>query len=154
MVESDAPGVLGQVPNVPLLHMVDGRLARYYELRTNRPLYMFRRGRTYTLTYDDSRLPGHYGWKVPARLDGIRNEYDGLKRGRGRKTTVDRPTEKLADEVRRIIRDLDDRGRWISTYTGQPLVGQPKFSLNSRFISSEVFSRNIETLSAYLLAAR
>ncbi len=37
--------------------LADGRLARYYELKTNRPLYMNRRGKTYTLTYDDSNFP-------------------------------------------------------------------------------------------------
>ena len=33
----------------------DGRLARYYELKTNRPLYMTRDGDEYSLTYDDSQ---------------------------------------------------------------------------------------------------
>ena len=39
--------------------LADGRLARYYELKTNRPLYMARRGDEYSLTYDDSKLPDH-----------------------------------------------------------------------------------------------
>ncbi|MCP4175080.1 MAG: hypothetical protein GY758_30395 [Fuerstiella sp.] len=42
--------------------LTDGQLVRYYELRTNRPLYMERREKAYSLTRDDSRLPGHYGW--------------------------------------------------------------------------------------------
>jgi len=41
----------------------DGTVARYYELKTNRPLYMDSR---YQLTYDDSAVPGHYGWKQAA----------------------------------------------------------------------------------------
>ena len=41
----------------------DGRVARYYELGTNRPLYT---DAGYRLTYDDSAAPGHYGWKQPA----------------------------------------------------------------------------------------
>ncbi|MFN9911154.1 MAG: polysaccharide lyase, partial [Pirellulaceae bacterium] len=42
----------------------DGFIARYYELQTNRPLYMRRAGEDYRLTYEDADLPGHYGWKT------------------------------------------------------------------------------------------
>ena len=49
----------------------DGQLARYYELKSNKPLYMSRRGKTYSLTYDDSRLPSHYGWKCACRVDEL-----------------------------------------------------------------------------------
>ena len=52
--------------------LADGRLARYYELKTNKPLYMNRQGSVYSLTYDDSRLPSHYGWKVENRLQQLR----------------------------------------------------------------------------------
>ena len=52
----------------------DGRLARYYEMKTNRPLYMTRDRDEYSLTYDDSKLPDHYGWKVDSRLDAIEAE--------------------------------------------------------------------------------
>jgi len=42
----------------------DGRLARFYELQTNRPLYFRRTGKQYDLTYaDDDRLPTHYAFK-------------------------------------------------------------------------------------------
>lgn len=44
----------------------DGRLARFYELGTNRPLFMTR---GYALTYEDDDLPTHYGFKVVATLD-------------------------------------------------------------------------------------
>ena len=57
----------------------DGRLARYYELRTNKPLYMTRRGKTYSLTYDDSNLPSHYGWKTVSRIDELERNYEALK---------------------------------------------------------------------------
>ena len=39
----------------------DGKLARYYELRTNRSLFMNRSGKNYFLTYSDKNLPDHYG---------------------------------------------------------------------------------------------
>jgi len=44
---------------------------------------------------------------------------------------------------------IDLKQRW-----GEVLAGQPKFKLNTPYISSEVFSRNIETLSEYLIATQ
>jgi hypothetical protein len=51
----------------------------------------------------------------------------------------------LEGKARRIIRDLDQQGRWITTYAGERLVGQPKFQRGFRYISSDVFSRNVES---------
>ncbi|WP_315940515.1 hypothetical protein [Gimesia alba] len=63
----------------------DGQLARYYELKTNRPLYMTRRGKKYSLTYDDSDLPRHYGWKIESHLTSLQREFNTLKSARKRK---------------------------------------------------------------------
>jgi PelA/Pel-15E family pectate lyase len=131
----------------------DGRLARFYELKTNKPLYMFRRGDFYTLTYEDSDLPSHYAWKINSRLEKIETRYYQLKQG----ITVIKPKHDIANlkrQVRKINENLDEKGRWISTYQGEHLAGQPKFKLNTLYISSEVFSRNIETLSEYLIATQ
>ncbi|MBX6313601.1 MAG: pectic acid lyase [Isosphaeraceae bacterium] len=127
----------------------DGRIARYYEFGTNKPLYMDAR---YQLTYDDSAAPSHYGWKQPARFEEIAKAYQDAKSGAD--PIRDRTTEELEEDVRRIIRELDAEGRWITTYAGERLVGQPKFSDSFRYISSAVFSHNIETLSEYLTIAR
>jgi hypothetical protein len=51
-----------------------------------------------------------------------------------------------------IIGRLDDRGRWISRYQGQPLVGQPKFADGESFLSSAVFSHNLSILAKFLSA--
>ncbi|MBL8826730.1 MAG: pectic acid lyase, partial [Planctomycetaceae bacterium] len=50
----------------------DRRLARFYELKTNRPLYFTKQ---YELTYDDSDLPTHYGFKIDSKLDRIEKAY-------------------------------------------------------------------------------
>jgi len=131
----------------------DGRLARFYELRTNRPLYMHRRGDTYTLTYDDDDLPSHYGWKIDARLDSLRRRYRQLRDESPRDRTSPKPAD-LQRKVREIIERLDEQGRWVSTYDGQRLVGQAKFELGQPYIASAVLARNIETLSRYLLATQ
>jgi PelA/Pel-15E family pectate lyase len=133
--------------------LADGRLARYYELRINRPLYMFRRGDVYTLTYDDSKLPKHYGWKIDSRLNEIEERYKKLKHN---VPTADE-SKSLANierQVRKVIKELDDKGRWISIYRGEQLVGQPKFELISSYISSAVFSANIGLLSEYMIATK
>jgi PelA/Pel-15E family pectate lyase len=129
----------------------DGQLARYYELKTNKPLYMVRHGKTYSLSYDDSKLPEHYGWKTESRLDDIEKRYEELLQG---VQSVEAPDDDLEAQTQQIIADLDDQGRWISTYQGARLVGQPKFAPGSPYISSEVFSQNHETLSEYLQATR
>jgi hypothetical protein len=123
----------------------DGQLARYYELRTNRPLYM---NAQYELTYDDSAVPAHYGWKVPSRLEVIERSYEASRRGSPDEDP--RPLQALEAEVRTVIAELDAQGRWISVYAGQRLVGQPKFAEGFRYLSSAVFSRNVEVLSEYL----
>jgi hypothetical protein len=130
----------------------DGRLARFYELRTNRPLYMSRRGDTYSLTYDDSDLPSHYGWKMKSRLGEIEKRCYRLMQDTH--DMADFSSKEIAARVRRVIDDLDSQGRWLSVYDNGPLVGQPKFELNMPYISSAVFSANIELLSDYLDSTR
>jgi PelA/Pel-15E family pectate lyase len=130
----------------------DGRLARYYELETNKPLYMLRRSKSsYVLTYEDSNLPAHYGWKWDSRIGELERRYDALKSGREFPAQDDRD---LASDVRRIVDALDDQGRWLSTYDGERLVGQPKFPLHSQYLSSAVFSHNLSTLCRYLTTSR
>lgn len=126
----------------------EGRLARYYELETNRPLYMNRNGRDYALTYDDSRLPDHYGWKIDSRLDEIQRSYEAVRSSA--------PAEKpriaadLEPRVRQIIAVLDPLDRWLSVSRGERLIGDTTFPVGSLYLSSEVFSHHVETLSEYV----
>ncbi len=127
--------------------LADGRLARYYELKTNKPLYM---DSAYRLTYDDSDAPAHYGWKQSSGLEAIERDYQDARNGVDRE---DRPTspQALEKDVRRIVGELDDQGRWVSTHRqGDRLEGQPRFPEGFQFLSSAVFNRNVATLSAYL----
>ncbi|QDT08923.1 pectate lyase [Stieleria marina] len=50
----------------------DGKLARYYELKTNRPLYF---DKAYQITYDDADMPDHYGFIRESQLDEIERDY-------------------------------------------------------------------------------
>lgn len=128
----------------------DGRLARYYELETNTPLYM---NQKYELTHDDSKVPEHYGWKTVSRLPAIEKRYAELKAGTKR-PVVEKTTAPLAADVGRIIGELDAKGRWVSKHAGETLVGQPKLRANDLYLSSQVFSDNLNALSAYVHATR
>ena len=129
--------------------LADGRLARYYELKTNTPLYMVRRGEVYTLTYDDSNLPGHYGWKWDSRLGELERQYESLKNG-----LVATVREVRPEDIRRVISEIDECGRWVSTYGGERLVGQVKMPIGAKYLSSELFSRNLSAIADFVLATR
>ncbi len=124
----------------------DGKLARFYELKTNKPLYM---NSKYELTYDDSDVPSHYGWKVPSRLDKIEKEYKSFD-----KPAETKPKKIDPAKVRQILNELDSEGRWVSTYKGEKLTGQSKFADGQKYLSSAVFAKNIEILSEYLRNAQ
>ena len=125
----------------------DGRLARYYELQSNKPLYMSRAGDVYSLTYDDSDLPSHYGWKVENRVSELQSEFDRLAVGELTASTQPVPSLK---RVRQILDELDDQGRWVTTFHGEKLIGQQKFRSGQQYLSSERFSDNLRLLSHYL----
>ncbi|AMV22276.1 pectate lyase [Planctomyces sp. SH-PL14] len=129
----------------------DGQLARFYELKTNRPLYMTSK---YELTYDDSDVPTHYGWKIKSRLASIEKQFllaQSEKRPAGKPLPKPAPKKVKPEEVRKLIQALDPQGRWVSKANGEPLVGQPKFKPGEAYLSSQTFSRNLETLANFLL---
>jgi len=57
-----------------------------------------------------------------------------------------------AEAVHKIIGQLDAGGRRVSVYAGEGLVGQPKFAAGFRYISSDVFRKNVEALSDFAAA--
>ncbi|MDP6445874.1 MAG: pectate lyase [Pirellulaceae bacterium] len=127
--------------------LTDGRLARYYELKTNIPLYMARKGKVYRLTYDDDELPTHYGWKTDSRLDELSALFNAARSGKQGSST--KPAADRA-AIRRIIGQLDQQGRWVSTYGGERLVGQAKLKIGAEYLSSELFSRNLTKLAGHV----
>lgn len=124
----------------------DGKLARFYEMRTNRPLYMTK---NYELTYNGDDVPTHYAftiglrsWPVeeylgmdePTRLrrfESLRNSY----RNRGiRKAN--------AKETAKILKDMDERGAWVTRGT---LLAAPDRS-DLPIIDNGVFIKNMNVL--------
>jgi hypothetical protein len=127
----------------------DGRLARFYELKTNRPLYFTR---DYRLTYDSREMPTHYSFIVGSRLDEIEREYHRLKAGEAPAEDHDAREDlrNLAPRVRAIIAAMDERGAWVEPGVLDAHNTRPPGGI----ISSRTFARNVETLSAYLEARR
>jgi len=132
----------------------DGRLARFYELKTNRPLYFTK---DYRLTYSDADMPTHYAFKVGSNLDRIKRDYKKLAvDGPGKpqspwprfanKTTLD-----LTNRAAEIVRSLDDRGRWVE-WGRLKYHGDKNGTLFN--INCQTFVTNVTVLAEYLAATR
>ena len=120
----------------------NGKLSRFYELRTNKPLYFYRQGKRYFLTYDDSRVPNHYSFHRESRLDAIETEY---KRLLASKPAVPSVPPKDA-EVRQILSAMDARGAWVE----RGRLPHHKLEPASGIIQCQLFVDNVVTLSRWL----
>jgi PelA/Pel-15E family pectate lyase len=135
----------------------DGRLARFYELKTNEPLYFTRE---YELTKSDADMPTHYGFKVPSKLESLRKRYVKVKNAKpvdldkerarlwGR---IERTSPPAASEVRQIIAALDNRGAWVET---GKLKYHPDKTKDRPIISSATFARNLDLLTRYIASTK
>lgn len=129
----------------------DGRLARFYELQTNQPLYFTRQ---YELTSDDRDLPTHYAFKISSQLHSISKQYDELanlspqelanRRERLANRLGGSPAER---QVSSLVESLDERGAWVEEGT---LRYHGKSDDTSRIIDSATFAKNLETLSRWV----
>ena len=129
----------------------DGQLARFYELQTNTPLYLKRD--EYTLTYDDSDLPTHYGFKTDCRVDKLEARYNVLAAGGTPK--VSRSSLKtLRKDAARILAEIDPEARWITDKNGDPVVDRAIHKPEELFLDSAVFSKNVSRLAEFLKVAR
>lgn len=135
--------------------LASGRLARFYELKTNRPLYFTK---DYRLVYTDDDLPTHYSFRVPSNVRKLRSDYEKLLQTDPAKLKPAAAAEKvemtpaLAAESRQAIASLDAAGAWIEEGRlragGQPQDGP------TRVITTQTFIQNLGTLSRYIGANR
>jgi hypothetical protein len=125
----------------------DGRIARFYELQTNKPLYFTR---DYELTYDSGDMPTHYKFIWESRLDAIEAEYQRLRATDPSRLSAQPPpaVRDLAAPVRAVLAGMDARGAWVER---RPLrfhgVEPP-----SGAIRCETFANNVKTLCRFLAA--
>jgi len=133
--------------------LADGRLARFYELRTNRPLYFTK---DYQLTYSDADMPTHYSFKVGSSLDQIEREFERLsqtpidQRNPPAKKAPQKPSKSQESRVRSVLASLDSQGRWVEN-------GRMRYHGDAdptrRVISCERFVANVRVLAGYLATA-
>ncbi len=127
----------------------DGRLARFYELKTNKPLYFTR---DYELTYSDDDMPTHYGFKVSSKLDRIEKRYKALANSTWSppdqsKKSVPKPSP---EKVRDIIKAIDERGAWVEK-------GHLRYwddDATDRIIDPRTFVNNSKILARYIYYKR
>jgi PelA/Pel-15E family pectate lyase len=125
----------------------DGRWARFYELGTNKPLYC--KADTYEVTYDDSDLPTHYGFKIGSDL---------AKKITSAKTLMATPREEL---LRKRVDNADPK-KWASRAKGSALkVNLALKSMDKKGawivqdqISAREFIKHLNAMSTYVDAAR
>jgi len=154
-VETDDKRFLNAVsPAIQYLQgslLPNGQLARFYEPQTNKPLYFTR---DYQLTYDDSDVPTHYGFKVSSRLEGLAKQSSLLaslspselkeRRDRRFRLALQRPSDQA---VATVIAALDDRGAWVEEGRLRYHGGNDE---TRRIIDSATFIRHLTILSSYL----
>jgi hypothetical protein len=122
----------------------DGRLARFYELKTNRPLYFTQE---YELTYSDADCPTHYGFQVGSRVDSLRSRYERLRKDTwkaSKRPSAARSAAPTSTEVAKIVGDLDHRGAWVTNN------GLRYHRYQGAVIEMQVAVDNLNSLAAFL----
>jgi hypothetical protein len=123
----------------------DGTLARFYELKTNRPLCFTRK---YELTYSGDDTPTHYGFVWESRLDEIEAQYKRLVETDPASLSKmgSSPIPNLEQQSQLIIACLDDRGAWLEA---GPLRFH-RIEPESGVIRCQTFAENVKTLCQFV----
>src|SRR4051812_35873204 len=118
-----------------------GRLARFYELKTNRPLYFTKQ---YDLVYTADDLPTHYAFIIGSSVAELRQQYekllatDAAKLKPAKKPEEYKLSPSLTSAARAAIDSLDSRGAWVESgrlrAAGQPADGPQRIITTQTFI--------------------
>lgn len=127
-----------------------GLMARFYELKTNRPLYFTQ---AYALTYSDADLPTHYAFKVGNRTDRIESLYRRIvEEGRHAILAERARVRPVARErIEAIVGALDEEGRWVEEGRLRNPEGRHA-PIAAQVISCRTFNRNLDLLSRYVVS--
>ncbi|MEE2888452.1 MAG: pectate lyase [Planctomycetota bacterium] len=95
-----------------------GQWARFYELKTNKPIYGDRDGRVhYDLAEISEERRNGYSWQSSYGIEAVRRDYRLLsKLGAAGYRARLVPTESLAElrpVVKKLLAELDSKGRWL-----------------------------------------
>jgi Pectic acid lyase len=124
--------------------LADGQVPRFLELRSNKPLYFEVIGKAYHLTYDDRKLPKHYGFKVSSILSYVEAQLALARKARdaGGWYVVE-PAEEVLPTVAEVSASLDSRGAWVANGRGMDMH---EVTPASGVISCATFIRNLHVL--------
>lgn len=121
----------------------DGRLARFYELQTNTPLYFTK---DYQLTYSNDDMPTHYSFIGASALDAIEVAYKAaLDNGQH---APSEPAAPSTEVIQALIAGLDERGAWVDS-------GGMKYHENldvDHVIDCRTFAANVRLLARFVAA--
>ncbi|QDT29144.1 Pectic acid lyase [Gimesia panareensis] len=130
-----------------------GKLARFYELKTNRPLYFTKK---YELTYKDDDMPTHYGFIVSSKVDSLQRQYEKLLKASPEKLASMqfpqrrvRLTPALKARAQSVVNALNEQGAWLTQ--GEIRSANLK---NVPVIETRVFAKNLETLADFVAASQ
>lgn len=132
----------------------NGRWARFYELKTNKPLYFTSDNRTtYRLTYDDSDMPDHYSFNASSYPQRVEDAHKAItEQGLEAYAVARAPkeltpaqltarAESMEEAVRKALAEQTEKGVWVRT------------AAEGRIIDMALVQRQMRTLSDYLAAA-
>ncbi|TWU32913.1 pectate lyase [Novipirellula artificiosorum] len=120
----------------------DGKLARYYELRTNQPIYFTV---DYQMTHDDADMPDHYSFVVDSDLEQIELRYQRLVDGR-EPAAIGRPD---GNQVAEVVGRQASSGAWLLPGYVRDAAGK-KLVPTEGVVHSDEFIRNVDLLSRFL----
>ena len=152
---------------IPEDHKTNDRVthATFYELGTNRPLYVHREGTSietgcYWVDYEPRNFPGHYGMQTTIDIDALKKEYEKVKAMEQDQamqnyqllSVLPDPIPEVKPEtVRKLISSMDDRGAWVEKIVlrdYEDLVHNP--SKEFMGIATRTYIRNMKTMINYL----
>lgn len=140
----------------------DGLWNRYYELGSNRPIFGDRDGKIhYRLDEITEERRNGYSWQSNYGFPSTKRAYEELTKVGREAILRSRQPKKLSDKekarrmrsveknVRKVIAELDEQGRWITT--GQ--LKKRNYEFNER-VETTVFMKNAGVLIEYLKLAQ
>lgn len=116
------------------------QLARFYELKSNRPLYFDRK---YHLTYDDRDMPTHYAFVIGNWVDAVEQQFRDLRPT----PLAPRPPSRQVTQTRAALQALDARGAWVDEGT---LKYHGQSDPTTRIIDCRTFIKNLTTLAEFI----
>jgi hypothetical protein len=141
----------------------NGKIARFYEVQTNKPLYFERGkgGKGFELSYNGKKASSNYGWEWDFEGEAIMAAHDALMKG-GKPVYPKAEKERWslppsADDVAKILKEQDASGAWIERDAEGGWIRDAsgkKVNPPGGVIHSETFVQNVRALAAWLKEAK